>query len=93
MTIKPIKTEADHAAARRRVRFLASLGMTIFGSSFLGAARGVSDCHEDARSALECGGLTPPLSAQGIEAKGEGGVKPPHSKALRAPSHTVANSS
>jgi hypothetical protein len=32
--------------------------------------------HENARRALECGGLTPPWSAQGTEARGEGGVPP-----------------
>jgi len=38
--------------------------------------------HENARSALECGGLTPPLPLP--RSPVQGGVKPPHSKALRA---------
>jgi len=46
-----------------------------------------------AQSALECGGLTPPWHSISEESGGyatlasvseEGGVKPPHSKALRA---------
>jgi hypothetical protein len=44
-----------------RARFLASLGMTAFVSRFLGVAGGITDSHEDARSALECGGSTPPF--------------------------------
>src|SRR5208283_5327183 len=36
--------------------------------------------HEHARSALECGGLRPPCALT----RCQGGVKPPHSKALRA---------
>jgi hypothetical protein len=34
--------------------------------------------HENARSALECGGSTPPYID--LEREGQGGVKPPHSK-------------
>ena len=34
--------------------------------------------HENARSALECGGSTPPYIK--LEREGQGGVKPPHSK-------------
>ncbi|HXX23078.1 MAG TPA: hypothetical protein VEO19_08005 [Terriglobia bacterium] len=34
--------------------------------------------HENARSALECGGSTPPYI--NLEREGQGGVKPPHSK-------------
>jgi len=34
--------------------------------------------HENARSALECGGSTPPYIE--LEREGQGGVKPPHSK-------------
>ena len=40
--------------------------------------------HENARSALECGGLTPPCI--NLEREGQGGVKPPHSKAPSAQS-------
>jgi hypothetical protein len=36
--------------------------------------------HENVRSTLECGGSTPPWNDPGMKAKGEGGVKPPHSK-------------
>ena len=56
---------------------------------------GMNDCSENAcaEGTLECGGLTPPshrtegtqsLSRTGAAAKMQGGVKPPHSKALRA---------
>jgi hypothetical protein len=34
--------------------------------------------HENARSALECGGSTPPYI--NLERDGQGGIKPPHSK-------------
>jgi len=43
--------------------------------------------QEPARSALECGGLTPPWDRQGLPSMGawrKGGVKPPHSKAPAA---------
>jgi hypothetical protein len=56
----------------------------------------ITTMHENARSALECGGLTPPWNNPGMKATGqaagdaprltrgrrraEGGVKPPHSK-------------
>jgi hypothetical protein len=34
--------------------------------------------HENARSALECGGSTPPYIK--LEPEGQGGVEPPHSR-------------
>jgi len=43
--------------------------------------------HENARSALECGGLTPPWDRHGplsTYTQRKGGVKPPHSKAPSA---------
>ena len=40
--------------------------------------------HENARSALECGGSTPPYI--NLERDGQGGVKPPHSKVPSAQS-------
>ena len=40
--------------------------------------------HENARSALECGGSTPPYIK--LEREGQGGVKPPHSKVPSAQS-------
>jgi hypothetical protein len=40
--------------------------------------------HVNARSALECGGSTPPYI--NLEHDGQGGVKPPHSKAPSAQS-------
>jgi len=40
--------------------------------------------HENARSALECGGSTPPYV--NLEREGQGGVKPPHSKVPSAQS-------
>jgi hypothetical protein len=40
--------------------------------------------HENARSALECGGSTPPYIE--LEREGQGGVKPPHSKVPSAQS-------
>ena len=40
--------------------------------------------HENARSALECGGSTPPYID--LEREGQGGVKPPHSKVPSAQS-------
>jgi hypothetical protein len=40
--------------------------------------------HENARSALECGGSTPPCID--LEREGQGGVEPPHSKVPSAQS-------
>jgi hypothetical protein len=40
--------------------------------------------HENARSALECGGSTPPYI--NLEREGQGGVKSPHSKVPSAQS-------
>jgi hypothetical protein len=40
--------------------------------------------HENARSALECGGSTPPYI--NLEREGQGGVEPPHSKVPSAQS-------
>jgi len=39
---------------------------------------GLSTVNENARSALDCGGLTPPWSSS--SASFQGGVEPPHSK-------------
>jgi len=40
--------------------------------------------HENARSALECGGSTPPYI--NLDREGQGGVEPPHSKVPSAQS-------
>jgi len=40
--------------------------------------------HENARSALECGGSTPPYIK--LKREGQGGVEPPHSKVPSAQS-------
>ena len=49
----------------------------------------MNDCLENAcaEGALECGGLTPPFRDAYVLSgpwRSQGGVKPPHSKALRA---------
>jgi hypothetical protein len=65
--------------------------MTALFSWFQGACQptGMSDCHEDARSALECGIRRLTDSYRLVHVERKAAASPPHSKALRASPRTV----